>query len=185
MHTITPAIRNTVNHYPVDSGTKAGVLRIFEECGVLKSSQELRSLNEQEQGWFHKGFEHYIDDHEHPVRSLHTPHHWGKWIYSLSLVYYLSLIAWVTLLINAAIQEHAVISWSKVWPWVGLASLFNVALTFYGINLEVKAYKGQFVYSHKFIATVAIIVLIIAIIGNIITPLVGNADIVSPFMVPK
>ena len=185
MHTITPAIRNQINRYSIDSGTKAGILRIFEECGVLKSSQDLRNLDEKEQGWFHRGFEHYIEDHEHPIRSLHTPHHWGKWIYSLSLFYYLSIVVWITLLINASIQEHASVAWSKVWPWVGLASLFNVALTFYGINLELKAYRGQFVYAHKIIATVAIIVLIIAIAGNIISPLVGNADIISPFMISR
>ena len=182
MHTITQKVRSKVNGYAVDNGSKAGILHIFHMSGKLKDPNQLRSLNLREQEWFKEGFEHYLSHQDHPIRATHSPHHYGRIVYYLSLLYYVSLTLWLGALVNSAISNHIQIRWTNVWAWIAFASAFNVILTFYGIHLELKAYKGQLGRTHRAMAALAIIVLVVAIMGNLVGFEEGSADVITPFM---
>ncbi len=183
LHQIPQHVRDTVHNYPTDSGTKAGVLHIYAHSGQLKSMQDVRSLSEQEQEWFHLGFEEYLKDHDHPVRKTHAPVHYGRVVYYVSLIYYLSIIIWLGSLLKISSERGQAVHWSSVWGWIAFVSVFNIVITIYGIYLELKAHHGQLSRLHRFMAALALIVLVIAIMGNMVTPFSGSADVNSMFLV--
>lgn len=165
-----------------DGGTKAGILRIYQHTGQFRSVEDLRDLTEQEQDWFRLGFEHYLDDQNHVVRILHSPRHFGKTIFYLSLIYFVTLITWMSLLIKYTTSHSHSIDWSMVWNWVVLAAVLNLCLTFYGIYLEMRSLRQQITASQRIVAAVAIIALIVAILGNVLSPLSSSASTLAPFI---
>ncbi len=182
MHTLTQKLKNKIHGYPVDGGTKAGVMAIYHHTGELKSVSQLRSLSPQEQHFFHEGVMEYIENNDHPAKSQHPHVQYGRMLYYLSLTYFLSLTVWLALLIDHAISLSSDIRWDNVWMWIIVVSLINIVLTFYGIHLELKAYQGRLTNSRRIMAALAIIALAIAIVGNFVMPSTLNSG-TTPFTV--
>lgn len=180
MHTISHSIRARVRATKADGATQAALLKIYQETGKLKSVAEFRLLDEHERHIAVSAVDEYMNDHHHPVRAMHAPIHYGRIVFWLSIIYYGSLVIWLLALLNLAQETHKNILWPAVGSWLVFISVLNVALTLYGIYLENRAYRHTATNGQRMVSAVAIIVLIIAILGNVIAPYSGSADENAP-----
>ncbi len=153
-----------------DAGTKAGILNIYEHTGDLKKPSELHYLSEHERDLFSRGFELYLQTHDHLVRKLHAPLHYGRAVFLLALVYYLSLATWLIGLVNNGIDQGRPVDWPVVWMWVAFISAINAVLIGYGLHLEMIGFHGRLNQSQRIVALIAIVALSIAILANILAP---------------
>lgn len=179
MYPLSPQIRSMVAGFNTDTGTKAGILKIFERSGKLYKPEEIKGMSELEREWFMAGFNELMTatgGTAHPAHDGHAPVHYGCAIYFLSVIYYMTLAGWVVYLATTSANQHKEILWPSVWVWIASASVFNIFLTIYGIYLEIKAYHGHLTNLHRWMAGLAIIALIIAILGNFIWPYSAGAD---------
>jgi len=188
MYPISPQIRTAVAKFKTDTGTKAGILKIFEHSGKLFKPEDVRNMTEIEREWFMVGFNelmtatgsdashHTAQGEAHPAHDGHAPVHYGRMIYILSIIYYISLLIWVIYLALASASQNREILWPSVWIWIAAASVFNIFLTIYGIYLEIKAYRGHLNSTHRWMAALAIVALVIAIVGNFVHPFSAGAD---------
>lgn len=170
MHTITKPVRKAIQGMPVDAGTKAGIFKVYEHTGKLRSVKDLRQLSEHEQHWFSLGFADYMENLDHPARAMYASLHYGRVIYILSLIYYLSLITWITSLVNQSVEFHRSVQWSNAVVWLVVLSLLNIAFTLFGIHLERVSLKNGLNYRLRTLAFLVIIVLVIGIVSNIFAP---------------
>lgn len=182
MHTVTTNIRRKVAKYQTDTGTKAGVLCIYEHTGKLKTLTQLRHLSDQERDWFLDGFNQYISAKDHPAKDSHAPVHYGMIIFYLSLVYYLSLVIWLVLL-NAYAAKHSLfLDWPAVQYWVIFNVALNLILTFYGVYLEYRALRRNLTTSQRWLSLGCVTVLTVTIIANLLIGLIINPSSIAYHM---
>ena len=168
----------TIKHYKLDTASKAGLMSIYATSGQLLKPKDLTHLTEKQREAFLGGFEDYMNNPKHPARADHAPIHYGRFVYYLSIIYYFSLAIWLFGLVNSSILLNNSIDWSLVWFWIIVSSMINLVLTFFGIHLEAMAYKNSHIPTlYRWMAAIAVIVLIIAIISNIVTQFGGSTAI--------
>lgn len=164
----------------LDAGAQAAILKIYQQTGKLKKPHELRKLTEREKDWAVQALDEYMQDRAHPVRAMHAPFHYGRMIFWLSLFYYGTVVLWMAALLNISRESGKSVNWSAALLWILFAAILNLGLTAYGIYLESLSFKRSLSNGQRLIAAVAIIVLVIAILGNVIAPYSGSADSTSP-----
>lgn len=187
MHTLTKKMRQRVYGLKVDAGTKAGLLSIFEHTGHLKTVKELRHLSERERDLFSRGFTDYLEKHDHPVRAVHAPLHYGRVIFVLAIIYFASILPWIVSLINLSIVFDRDVMFPRVGIWLMSTVAINTVLLIYGIRLEKMSYSHHFKTIHRVMAFAIITTLIIGIVSNMFAPYMAgdSSAVIQTFLRPK